>query len=155
MTPSQVQLHMSHWPSGDWCHSSHWNGYVVHYRILCSFFWQTKVIMATRVYVLYQNSRLVLISLITLWLGVTTVGCVRVSPQCMIVCPMTDKMLISGQLPLAMPFRQARQISLFYHSRQGISAAPPAHIYHLNSELSPYCVCNIRLISHRAMCMCF
>ena len=35
--------------------------------------------MATRVYALYQNSRLVLIFLITLWLGVITVGCVRVT----------------------------------------------------------------------------
>jgi len=41
--------------------------------------------MATRVYALYQNSRLVLITLIMLLLGVITVGCVRVSPQRMIV----------------------------------------------------------------------
>ena len=88
-----------------------------------------------------------------LWLGVVTVGCVRVLPQCMIVYPITDKMSISGQCSLVSSFHHVRRISLLYYIRQGILAALLVHIYHLNSELSPSDVYNIGLIFHRAMCM--
>ena len=36
--------------------------------------------MAIRVYALYQNSRLILILLLTIWLPVVAFGCVRVLP---------------------------------------------------------------------------
>jgi len=47
--------------------------------------------MTMRVYVLYPHNRSVLIPLFVLWLGIITVGCVRVLPHWRIACPMTDK----------------------------------------------------------------